>query len=207
MPLTESKPDALSQSYALAVFEMARDSGGASETETILGELEDILELARADRSFNEFLASRVIGATARRKSLETLFKGKVSPLTLHTLLLLNAKGRLAVLPGIVASLDALVQRDFGRVEVDIFTASPIAQGELDRIRDQLAKALGKDVVPHPYTDPSMIGGVKLRMGDTLIDASLATRLRRAKEQLRDRGTSTVRARVRQMFDENASPE
>ena len=94
--------------------------------------------------------------------------------LTLSFLLLLNDNERLAILPAIVAAFDAQVQSLFGRVEVDVYTAEPIAVDMLNGIRSRTGsvRCSAKEVVVHPYTDGAMIGGVKLRLGDRLIDAS-----------------------------------
>ena len=70
--------------------------------------------------------------------------------------------------------------------EVDVYTASPISSGELDVIRDRLKRALGKEPIVHPYTDGAMIGGLKLQIGDQLIDASIATSLRKLRDLGKD---------------------
>ena len=81
-------------------------------------------------------------------------------------------------------ALDAIVQERFGRVEVDVFTAAPVGQSEIESIRKRLTETLGKEVVLHPYTDSTMIGGVKLQMGDQLIDGSVRAELRRMRDRL-----------------------
>jgi F-type H+-transporting ATPase subunit delta len=201
MPLSDAQPDALCQSYARALFELCMERGGRDHAEAIGSELEEILELARADAGFNEFLASRVVGVKKRREALQRILGDNCSELTLQFLLLLNRKDRLGRIMGFVAAFDSIVQHELGRIEVDIFTASPLDPSEIDAIRDQIADAVGKDVVPHPYTDPAMIGGVKLRIGDRLIDASLATRLRRVREQLGTRAVGEVRSRLDRIID------
>lgn len=205
MPLIESQPDALSKTYASSFFQLVHDKGGRELVEEALGELEDLLELARADAHFNEFLASRLVPKKARANSLRAIFEGKVHELTLSFLLLLNDNERLVILPAIVAALDAKVQSLFGRVEVDVFTAEPIAVDTLNDIRQRLGEVLAKEVVVHPYTDGAMIGGVKLRLGDRLIDASVATQLRKFRERLSEFGSATLRSKAAAVIDDAAS--
>jgi F-type H+-transporting ATPase subunit delta len=200
MPLIESQPDALAKVYARSLFEAAEQAGASPET--ILGELEDILEIARSDRHFSELLASRLIDADKRDAALERIFSGKVSPVTLNFIRLLNRKGRLGHIAPITGAMDKIVQDRFGRVEVDVFTAAPVGQGELDGIRKRLTETLGKDVVIHPYTDSSMLGGIKLRIGDQLIDASVRAELRRMRDNLLNQAGS-VRSRSAQIIDPN----
>ncbi|PCI06918.1 ATP synthase F1 subunit delta [bacterium] len=195
MPLIEAQPSALAKVYAKSLFEVAQQHGGQENAESILGELEDIVELARSNRAFSELLASRLIDSGKRDASLERMFAGKVSDLTLKFLRQLNRKGRLVNLSQIATAMDELVQSQFGRIEVDVFTATPISTGELESVRSQLSASLGKEVIMHPYTDSSMLGGIKLRMGDQLIDASIQAQLRKMRDGLLDTGSAEVRGR------------
>ncbi len=196
MPLMETQPDALARVYAQSLFELAEARGGRDALEETLGELEDILEIAREDARFNEFLASRTLGVESRGRSLRRIFEGRCTDLTLRFILLLNKKERMGHLPPIVAAFDEMVQEAFGRVEVDVYMASPISTGVLTTIQERFRAALGKDAIVHPYADESMIGGMKLRIGDTLIDASIASQLRRLKDQLHDSGSERLREKV-----------
>ncbi len=205
MPLTESRPDALAQTYAQSIYELANSTGGQSTVEQVLGELEDVLEMARADSNFNEFLSSRVLKVSDRTKSIDAIFGGKVHDLTLKTLKVLNEKARLSHLIPIVGALDVLVQKAMGRVEVDLYTAAPIDSGELAKIKEQLKASLGKEAIVHPYTDASMIGGVRLQIGDTLIDASLQTRLRKMRDCLAEEGGAALREAAHRTIDNSVS--
>ena len=202
MPLIEAQPSALAKVYAKSLFEVAVSNGGQENAESILAELEDIVELARNDRAFSELLASRLIDSGKRDASIERMFTGKVSELTLKFLRQINRKGRLANLMQIATAMDALVQDQFGRVEVDVFTATPIDAAELESVRKQLSESLGKDVIMHPYTDASMLGGIKLRMGDQLIDASIQAQLRKMRDGLLDSGNTQVRGRSGDMLED-----
>ncbi len=206
MPLSQAQPDALARLYASSIFELAESSGqgadGQSSVESTLSELEEVLEVARANPSFAEFLSSRILGAEARAKSLGTIFKGRLSDLSLRFLLVLNDKGRLGHLPAIVAALDEKVQEAFGRVEVDLYTASPVSSDELHLVRDRLRTMLGKEPIIHPYVDRAMIGGLKVQIGDRLIDSSVATKLRRLRDQLSETGGASIRAAAEKLVDE-----
>ncbi|MBX3360059.1 MAG: ATP synthase F1 subunit delta [Phycisphaeraceae bacterium] len=200
MPLIESQPDALARTYARSLFDLVDATGGRGAIETVLGQLEDILELARQDARFNEFLASRVVPAGQRSESLQRIFGNRADPLVVNFLRVLNDKGRLSHLPAIVASFDALAQEKFGRIEVDVFTAEPLTSEGLSAIKNKLASSLGKDIVLHPYTDGAMIGGVKFRIGDQLVDASIATQLRHMRDTLDGPGASRLRARAKDVL-------
>ncbi len=202
MSSLDTQSDAVAQVYARSVFELAKSEGGQSAVEEIAGELEAIIELTLQNPQFAEFLRSAVISDKDRTNSVRAIFEGRVSDIVLRFLLVLSEKGRLGRLGGIATAYDELLQESYGRVEVDVFTASPIDQKQLDAIKERLRQALGKEPVMHAYTQPEMVGGLKLQVGDQLIDASVSTRLRKLQEQLASQGAAQVRSRARSLFDD-----
>jgi F-type H+-transporting ATPase subunit delta len=201
MPMVQSQPDALARMYATSIFELAQESGdGQQAAEHLLGELEEVLEIARSDARFGEFL-SQILSVAARRASLDRIFKGRVSDLTYKFLQVLNDKSRLSHLPAIVAALDQQVQAAFGRIEVDVYTAGPITPDELATVKAGLQRVLGKEPVVHPYTDATMIGGLKIQIGDQLLDASIATRLRKLRDKLVNDGGASIRAAAERLMN------
>jgi F-type H+-transporting ATPase subunit delta len=194
MPLSDTKPDALASLYATSLYELAEAAGGRETVERVISELETLLEFARDDSRFNEFLSSRVLKKGDRTRSLRAMLSGRVHDLTMRFLLVLNEKGRLGHLIPITAALDEIAQRAFGRIEVDVYTAHRADAGELASIKARLDASLGRETVVHAYTDPTMIGGVKMQIGDTLIDASLAARLRAVRDRLAGDGSARMRA-------------
>lgn len=201
MPMIDTEPDALSRVYARSLFELAESEGGQQRIEEIGAELGELVDLARADKAFGEFLSSRIIAGRKRSASLEKILKGRVSDLVRRFVLVLNAKERLAILPSVAAAYDQVVQEKFGRVEVDVYTAAPVDRATLDRVGASLKRTIGKDPVLHPYTDAAMLGGLKLQIGDQLIDASVATRLRRMRERLAGPGAEAVRAKFGKIIE------
>ncbi len=201
MPLTEANPDAIANVYAKSLFELAVAEGGNVQAESVLGELEDILEIARGDATFSEFLASRVIPTASRDASLVKILDRNASDLTLRFLRLLNRKGRLGHLHPITTAFESLVQDAFGRVEVDLFTAEALDESAKSTFRDTLASRLGKEIILHTYTEPAMLGGVKLRIGDRLVDDSLVSQLSRMRDRLNTDGSSRVRSTAAQVIE------
>lgn len=201
MPLIDTQPGALAKTYARSLIDLAMAQGGRDKVEAVLGQLQDVLELAASNPRFNEFLASRVVASRDRAQSLRAMFENAVDTLTLNFLLVLNRKGRLGYIIPIVAALDQAVQAAFGRVEVDVFTASPLDSAGLSSVRERLQGSLKREVVVHPYVDGSMIGGVKFRIGDQLVDASVATRLRKLRDRLGNEGAANLRERLDRMFE------
>lgn len=185
--------DAVSELYARSLFELADSAGGTEKATEIADELEQICEIARGDARFHEFLSSPVIDSSRRATSLQSIFAGRVTDLTLRFLLVLNDKDRLGELESITVAFDQLVHEATGRIEVDVWTGGPLDDDKAEMIRGRIGQALGKDPVLHRYVDASMIGGIRVQVGDRLYDGSVATRLRRLREQILAGGTTAIR--------------
>jgi F-type H+-transporting ATPase subunit delta len=197
--------DAISQVYARSLYELADEAGGREKILEVGQELEQICELARGDRAFREFLGSPIVDNKRRAETLASVFADRITDLTLRFLLVLNAKGRLGHLEAIGESYDQLVHAAFGRIEVDVYTAGPIAPEQLAVIQTRIGESLGKEAVLYPYEDPSMIAGIRLRVGDQLIDGSVASRLRRMRQTLRGTAGSDLGDRIARFIEEGGA--
>lgn len=193
--------DALAKVYARSLFELAMDAGGTEKLMEVADELEQICELAREDKKMNLFLTSPVVDVKARGKALSAIFTNRITDLTLKFLLVLNNKGRLDRLESIETAFDQLVQEAFGRIEVDVITPVAIDAELIATIKEKISTVLGKEPVLHPYVDESLLGGIKLRIGDQLIDGSVQTRLRKLSEELKNNGSAAVRERFESFMD------
>lgn len=196
MPLTLTPPNATTRVYAKSLFDLCMSAGGRGKVEETLDELEQVVELCAAQPEMGEIFASPAITNEQRAASIARIFKGRISDTTLNFLQVLNAKDRVSALPGVVASFDEVVQEKFGTVEVDVFTAQQATPDMLRELTDRLSQTLGKQVVVHPYTEPGMIGGIKIKIGDQLLDASIATQLSKLKDQLSRDGTAAMRSKM-----------
>ncbi|MEO1129494.1 MAG: ATP synthase F1 subunit delta [Planctomycetota bacterium] len=199
----DTPPDAVDKAYAKSLFELVESQGGRERLEEIASELEELVELARHQPELEEFVASRIIPATSKDRTLRAIFEGRISNVILNLMLLLNRKGRAGRFVRIAVAYDQLVQEQFGKVEVDIYTRYPIPQDQLQRLDEVLRTALRRDPVIYTYTDPSMLGGLKIRVGDSLLDASFTTRLRKMRELLKEEGSAVMRSRFEQSFEDN----
>lgn len=188
-----TQTDALANVYARSLFELAADAGGTDKVLEIADELEQVCALTANNQEIGLFFSSPIIDKVKRGEALSAIFTNKVTDLTLRFLLVLNNKGRLDHLRQIEVAYAQLVQEALGRVEVNIFTPRAIDDASLKTIKRNVQDMLGKEPVLHTNVDPSMLGGVKLRIGDQLIDGSVATKLRRLSESVQSKGSMAIR--------------
>ena len=170
--------DTIARVYARSLFELAQDAGGRGKTLEVADELEQIVELSRSDDQFARFIKSPVVDTQRRGTSLRRILQDRVTDLTLRFLLVLNKKKRLDHLDAIHTALLDLVHEAMGRVEVDVWTAVAMDDATRQVVNDGLHTMLGKDPVVHAWVDASILGGLKIRVGDRLINNTLAARLR-----------------------------
>ena len=182
--------------YAESLFELASKQGDAAAQDAG-DELVDLVEIVRGDRRFAEFLRSPAIDTAARESTLQSLLKGRVSDLVLRFMLVANRKGRLGELEAISDAYAKLLNERFGKVEVDVFTVDgQLDDGARANLATTLKSRLGREPVLHLYKDASMVGGMKLRIGDQLIAGSVAAKLRRMRRALVEDAGAKVRADI-----------
>lgn len=202
MPLIDSPPDALSRVYAVSLYQLAEKEGGRARLEELASELEDLVELTRSIPQLSEFFASRILGTADREGGLKRMFAGRASTLLANFLMVLNRKDRLNQLLPIAAAFDEMMQEHFGRIEVDVYTRHELNRDQVMEIQKKLAEPLGREPVVHAYTDDKMLGGMRLQVGDKLVDASVATMLRKMRDQLKTSGSDALRARFDRLIQD-----
>jgi F-type H+-transporting ATPase subunit delta len=189
--------DEIATVYAQSLLEVCDKAGGNAVAEACSSELRELAEIIRANKKFGEFLKTPIVGNDKRKAALDKIVKGRVSDLVYRFVMVLANHGRAGRIADVADAFDALMQDRLGRVEVDMFTVDGKASDDvLATVKARVKAAFAKDAVLHQYSDPNMIGGVKLRIGDQLIDGSVATQLRNMREAVSTRGTGAIRSRL-----------
>ncbi|MDA0214656.1 MAG: ATP synthase F1 subunit delta [Planctomycetota bacterium] len=191
-----SSTDKIATVYANALLELAVKEGGNSRAQEIGEELDALCEVIGANKAFVEFLGSPAIDRTARTATIDRVLKGRVSDTIYRFVRIVNHKGRLGHLLSMGQAYDTLLQKLFGKTEVDVYTVDGQPMGEATEtlMREKLRAAIGNEAIFHYYADKSMIGGIKLRIADQLVDGSVATQLRRLQETIIESGGAAVRS-------------
>ncbi|MFW5652659.1 MAG: ATP synthase F1 subunit delta [Planctomycetota bacterium] len=198
--------DAVAQVYAQSLFDLADEAGGTDKISELQEQLTDFVALVRDEPELGAFLDSRIISAQHKTESMQRMFgEGRIDDLLLRFLLVLNKKERLGHLPAIAAAFSRLHAERIGRIDVAVYTAEKATEEQLESIREKIRDTMGKDPILTNHVDPSVIGGIRLRIGDRLIDATVASRLRQIRARLRRAGTEAIAARLDSMLGEGDS--
>jgi F-type H+-transporting ATPase subunit delta len=167
--------------YAEALLDLAEQAG---QTEPVASELVELQALLKSERNFENFLESPSIRIGERAEVLQRIFAGRLSPLTMKFLGVLNGKGRLALLKHIADAYREQLDKRQGKVKADVTVALKLSDQEMEAVRQQLSTALKKNVIVNQRVDESILGGMVVKVRDRLLDASVRAQLDAMRKQL-----------------------
>lgn len=177
----ELKTDAVGRVYAQSLLDMAQDAG---QTDAIAEEVAALLPLVEPGGELYLLVTNPAISTDERSKIVANVFEGKVSDLLYRFLQIVTAKGRLGSLETILGGYLMGVSEARGLVDVDAYVAAPMDADTASRVGREIGAALGKEVTLRQHVDESLIGGLKIKIGDKLIDASVASQLNQIKRNM-----------------------
>lgn len=161
--------------YAQALFDLAKETKAVAKVEADLRSLRGMrAESADLRRLFD----SPTFDAETKGKVLAALAdKAKFTPTTRKFLGLISANGRTAALDSATRAFLALAADERGVVSAEVTTAVALTAAQAKGLKAALAASLGKDPEIETRVDPSILGGMKVRVGSRLFDASLRSKL------------------------------
>jgi len=172
--------------YATAVFDLADETGALAALEADVG----TLETAMADSAdLRDLITSPIYG-----RDVSTAAIGKVAEamglttVTANTLRLMAQKRRLFVLPAMLVALRARIAAHKGEVSADVASAKPLTKAQLDKLTKVLKAATGHEVNLNSTVDESLIGGLVVKVGSTMIDTSIKAKLNALQNTMKEVG-------------------
>ncbi len=172
--------------YASALFDLAKEEKAVLATAKALEGLgKAIVESADLQRLFS----SPVFKSEDQMSAIEALAaKGGLTGLALNFLKLLCSNRRLVALPDSIAAFQALVAEDKGEAVAEVTAAEKLSPAQLKDLASALKARVGKDVQLVTKIDRSLLGGLTVKIGSTLIDNSLKTKLQNLKVAMKGTG-------------------
>jgi F-type H+-transporting ATPase subunit delta len=176
---------AVAKRYAEALLALAQERGNIEQLDAESKTLAALF----ADKQLRAFFGAPQIPSERKKQALDKALRGKVDPVMLNLARLLVDKDRFAYLPAIMREFDRLTDELRGVEEVTIVSAKPLSSEQQQRVVDNLQRfsAYGTLRV-QTEVDPSLIGGVLVRLGSRVLDGSVSSRLGELRQQLTSAG-------------------
>ena len=176
----------IARPYAAALFELSQSEGSVDAVESSLADVE---KLAGESEDFRRFLRSPVISADEKSGALsKILAEAKLNPIVSNFLGVIARNGRLFALPAIIKAFKTLAAQGRGEATADVTSAAPLSAAQRTSLADTLKQKLGKTVTLTEHVDPSLIGGLQVKVGSQMIDSSLKTKLSAIKVAMKEVG-------------------
>jgi F-type H+-transporting ATPase subunit delta len=168
--------------YAGALFALALKHDNLDAVETGLHAVKDAF---KASPQLMIVLLHPRISQAKKEEILRRIFGDQVKDDVLHLLLLMAQKDRTSQIPFIAAQFDRLLQLHRKEANGEVVSAVPLSEAQNSQLTEQLLRVTGFKVRLQHKIDPSILGGLVVRVGDHLIDSSVATQLNLLKERFK----------------------
>ena len=172
--------------YATALFELARDE---KSIDAVKADLDKFAALLAESDDLKRLVRSPVFAAEAQLKALSAVLdRAGISGISANFLNVLTANRRLFAVADVVRAFNALVAKFKGEASADVTVAEALSDKNLDALKTALKSVTGKDVALNVKIDPSIIGGLIVKLGSRMVDSSLRTKLNSIKHAMKEAG-------------------
>ena len=176
----------IARPYAAALFDLAQSEGSVDQVEAGLSDLE---KLSAESEDFRRFLRSPVISADQKSGAADAILaKANTNATVAKFVKVVARNGRLFALPAVIKAFKTLAAESRGEVNADVTSAAPLSASQLSSLADTLKRQIGKTVTLTEHVDPSLIGGLQVKVGSRMIDSSLKTKLTAIKIAMKEVG-------------------
>jgi F-type H+-transporting ATPase subunit delta len=172
--------------YATALFELARESNAIDSVES---DLEKFSSLLDESADLMRLVRSPVFSAKEQSKALAAVLeRAGIGGLTERVLMVITANRRLFAVRDIIKTYMALVAHERGEVTAEVTVAEPLSAAYLAEITNALHVVTSKTVKVDVRIDPSIIGGLVVKLGSRMVDTSLRAKLNALKHVMKEVG-------------------
>jgi F-type H+-transporting ATPase subunit delta len=163
--------------YASALFDLARDQ---RQIDAVGNSLDALNQASLDSRDFAELIESPLVSREEAEKTFAALAPDlKLDPITTNFLGVLAKNGRKNQLRPVIRAFRRLAAEHRGETIAEVVTARPLNDDQLGALRRQLRARAGRDIKLEAEVDPTILGGIVVKLGSQRIDASIRTKLNR----------------------------
>jgi F-type H+-transporting ATPase subunit delta len=167
--------------YARAIYKISQS---LANTKKVCDDLREISQCIDASRDLKRVLYHPSITPDEKKQVVNELFSKKCETVTLKFIGYLIDKKRTFYITVIAQCFSDMLDSDENRVVAKVESHQPLTGEALKKIKERLVKGLGKDIVITSIVNPSLMGGIRLILGDRVIDGSIAYQLKRLSESI-----------------------
>lgn len=161
--------------YAAALLDLAKDQNAIPEVEGSLNKFQTLMD---ESEDLRRLVRSPVFSADDQGKALGAILdKAQISGLAGNFLRLITRNRRLFAVGDMIRSFKALTARARGEVPAEVTSAVALDEAQVAQLKDVLKASVGKDVQLTTRVDPSLLGGLVVKVGSRMVDSSLKTKL------------------------------
>lgn len=165
--------------YASALYDLADEKGAL---DAVAGDLANLQKMIDDSDDFRRFIKSPILSRKDQSGGIAAIAeKAQLSPITRKFLGLVAHNRRLFALPGMIKGYRAILADRRGQATAEVTSAAPLSDSQRMSLEGQLKKTVGKNVDVVAKVDPSILGGLIVRVGSRMVDSSLRSKLQRLK--------------------------
>jgi F-type H+-transporting ATPase subunit delta len=169
--------------YASALFDLARDQ---RQIESVSKSLDALGQALLDSKDFNELVTSPLVSREEAGKAFAALAPDLgIDPITVNFVGVLARNGRKNQLQEVIRAYRRLSAEHRGETTADVITARALNDDQLAHLRQQLKSRVGRDVTIDARVDPTILGGIVVKLGSEQIDASIRTKLNRLAQAMK----------------------
>jgi len=168
--------------YAEAFFSIAQEANKIDDYQV---ELETLVNTIDEIENLKEYFAHLLIPVKEKKELATKIFADKISEMTLNFLLMIIDKHRETYIGLIAAEYKEMADESRNITKAEFIAAQEVPEEEVKSLAEKLSASTGKVVQLEPKVDPLLIGGGKIRIGDQIIDGTVAKKLEMLKEKLK----------------------
>jgi F-type H+-transporting ATPase subunit delta len=176
----------VAERYASSLFELARENNALPEVASALDNFQALID---GSEDLKRLIRSPVFGADDQLKAITAILeKAGISGLAGNFIKVTAANRRLFAVPGMIKSFREIYARHRGEVSAEVTSAHALTPAQEQELKEALKGVTGKDVAINVAVDPSILGGLIVKLGSRQIDTSLRTKLSTLKLSLKEVG-------------------
>ena len=161
--------------YASAIFDLGRETNALDSLEGDFGTLTGLID---GNEGFSRLVSSPAYSRSEQTKAMSAIMdKAGFGDMTKRFVSLMVSKGRLNALPGAIAGFGEMLADHRGETVAEVTSATALSDAQRDALAANLKSSFGKDVKIDASVDPSLLGGLIVKVGSKMIDGSLKAKL------------------------------